>query len=591
MAKILVIDDVATNRELIVTLLAHFGHKMLEAGDGGEGLEIVRAEEPDLVIVDIVMPTMSGYEFVSRLRQEPLIASTRVIFYSATFQEGETNTLARACGVSHILPKPGSPEGIVRIVNEVLSETPRTAPGPSGELRSAVDVVQLLNNRLFEKNKQLSDLNARLEQMVAERTADLEETNKQLREQIMEREKAEEHLRQIQKLEEIGRLAGGVAHDFNNLLGVILGRCEILFVQPSLDAEVLRSAKIIEEAAGRGAKLTRQLLAFGRRQLLEPRILDLNEVIAGLERMLQRLIGEDVDLKFHPEPRLARVKADPGQLEQVIMNLAVNARDAMPDGGHLTITTTNVQLDETYLNRHTMIQPGSYVMIAVSDSGCGMDAETQSHIFEPFFTTKEKGKGTGLGLSTAYGIVKQSGGYIWVYSEPGQGTTFKIYLPATAGHVSKQLPREPSARPLEGSETVLVVEDDAALRELTREFLQSSGYKVLEAGTPEEALRVAAQHSGRIDLLLTDVIMPKMNGRELAKKLLSVRPEMKVLYISGYTDDAIMRHGLLEEGLAFLQKPYTHYGLTHKIREVLGGGDRKRVPETSSSRRPSDSKG
>jgi signal transduction histidine kinase len=568
MAKVLVIDDAPTNRDLITTLLGYCGHQSLEARDGREGLEVVYAERPDLVIVDLLMPTMNGYEFVSRVRRDPAIAQTPVVFYSASLQNEETRALAKACGVSQVLSKPTSPEEVVRVVEEALGAgKPPTLLSPENP-SSAIEVVQVLNNRLFLNNKELQDLNARLEQRVAERTAELETANRRLREQIVEREKTEEGLRQFQRLEAVGRLAGGVAHDFNNLLGVILGQSEIL-LDRSLEDASIRGIEMIRKAAERGASLTRQLLAFSRQQVLESRIVDLNAVVTDLHSLLQRLIGEDIELVFRTDPKLGRVKADPGQLEQVIMNLAINARDAMPQGGKLTIATENAELDETYVDRHSMVQPGPYVVLVVSDNGCGMDAEILSHMFEPFFTTKELGKGTGLGLATVYGIVKQSGGYVWAYSEPGQGTSFKIYLPRVEAPADTPIPAEATGKPVRGSETILIVEDDDSLRELTGEFLQSSGYTVIEARRPDEALRISEQREGPIDFLLTDVIMPGMNGRQLAAQLASSRPKMKVLYISGYTDDAIMQHGLLEEGIAFLQKPYTRYALTRKVRDVL----------------------
>lgn len=390
-------------------------------------------------------------------------------------------------------------------------------------------------------------------------------------EEHRQRKLLEERVHQLQKFEAIGRLAGGVAHDFNNLLGVVLGQSELLLGR-SKDEEITRGLEMIQESAKRGASLTRQLLAFGRRQVLEPKVLDLNVVLADVQKLLQRVIGEDIELDFQTDAKIGSVEADPGQIEQVILNLAANARDAMPAGGKLTIATANVDLDEAYADYRAVVRPGNYVQLSVSDTGCGMDEKTQSRIFEPFFTTKEQGKGTGLGLATVYGVVKQSGGYIWVYSEQGHGTTFKVYLPrvkaAVEGPRYGERRREPLRR---GSETILMVEDDASLREVTCEFLQSSGYAVIAARSPEEALRLAESHNGAIDFLLTDVIMPKMNGRELAAKLVKVRPAMKVLYVSGYADGIVRDglHGPLEEGLAFLQKPFTRRGLTHKIRQIL----------------------
>jgi len=331
---------------------------------------------------------------------------------------------------------------------------------------------------------------------------------------------------------------------------------------------------MIRDSARRGADLTRQLLAFGRRQVLEPRVLNLNTVVDDLKTLLRRLIGDDIELDFQADPNLRNVKADPSQIEQVIMNLAINARDAMPQGGKLKIITANVSLDETYVNRRLVVRPGSYVQLVVSDTGCGMDELTQARIFEPFFTTKEQGKGTGLGLAMVYGIIKQSGGNIWVYSEPGHGTAFKIYLPVVESHVQAQQSVEPTEALPVGSETILLVENDSSLREVTCQFLQSSGYEVIEAASPHEALRVAEEHQGGIDFLLTDVILPRMNGRELAIQLTAKWPRINVLYVSGYTDGIVRdgAHGVLENGLAFLQKPYSRRALIRKVREVLDSG-------------------
>jgi CheY-like chemotaxis protein len=370
-------------------------------------------------------------------------------------------------------------------------------------------------------------------------------------------------------MEAVGRLAGGIAHDFNNLLTAIMGYGELAAARLQPGDPARSELDEIARAAHRAADLTRQLLAFSRKQVLQPRVITLNEVVKDTERMLRRLIGEDVELAIRLKEPPGPVKADVGQIEQVLVNLAVNARDAMPQGGKLTIETAEVELDEAYSVFHFDVPPGRYVLLAVSDSGTGMDAQTLSHVFEPFFTTKEAGKGTGLGLSMVYGVVKQSGGHVTVYSEPGVGTSFKIYLPrvedAAANERAAPLPAAPSG----GTETILVVEDEEAVRRLTCRSLEAHGYVVLAAESAPDALLLIAQHAGTIDLMVTDVVMPRMSGTALAGRAASLRPGMKVLFISGYTDDAIVQHGVIEAGTAFLQKPFTPRSLASKVREVL----------------------
>jgi PAS domain S-box-containing protein len=389
-------------------------------------------------------------------------------------------------------------------------------------------------------------------------------------EDITERRALELQLRQAQKMEAIGRLAGGIAHDFNNLLMVISGYCEFLLERIGPDPAVRGPAQEIANAASRATALTRQLLAFSRKQMLMPRVFDVNSVVTENLKMLTRLIGEDIELVMVPGSPLGMVKADAGQIEQVIMNLAVNARDAMPQGGKLTIETANVSCDEGYARLHAPTVPGEYVMIAISDTGSGMDAETQNHIFEPFFTTKGP-KGTGLGLSTVYGIVKQSGGYIWVYSEAGKGTTFKVYLPRVDQTGEPAVPEltQAARQAARGHETILLVEDEATVRRLAREYLELQGYSVLEASDGAAALQISRVQKGPIHLLLTDVIMPGMTGRELATQLAKSRPDMKVMYMSGYTENAIGHNGMLDAGIVLLQKPFSLPTLRTKVREVL----------------------
>jgi two-component system cell cycle sensor histidine kinase/response regulator CckA len=378
----------------------------------------------------------------------------------------------------------------------------------------------------------------------------------------------EAQLLHAQKMEAVGRLAGGVAHDFNNVLSVILSYAELITADLKSDDPLRADIEEIRRAGLRAAELTRQLLAFSRRQVLETKVVNLNDSLAAIEKMVGRLLGADVTLAVSPGINLWNVVVDPGQFEQILMNLAVNARDAMPRGGKLSVETANAVLDEEFARAHPDVHAGEYVMVGVSDTGAGMDRETQSRIFEPFFTTKEKG--TGLGLATVFGIVRQSGGHIWVYSESGVGTTFKVYLPRFAGAAVS-----PSAAPSEleaerGSETILLVEDEEPVRVLARTILQRHGYVVLDAPNGGEALLICEQHAARIDLLLTDVVLPRMSGRLLAERLATLRPEMKVLFMSGYTDDAILLHGVLDSGVAFLSKPLTPTSLTRKVRAVLG---------------------
>jgi PAS domain S-box-containing protein len=387
--------------------------------------------------------------------------------------------------------------------------------------------------------------------------------------EITERKRLEEQFLQSQKMEAVGRLAGGVAHDFNNLLTVITGFCELLLRTHDLDDPSRALVEEILRSGERAATLTRQLLAFSRKQMLLPQVISFNAVVADMEKMLRRVIGEDIDLVTVPGPDLGHVLADKGQLAQVILNLVVNARDAMPRGGKLTLETANVYFDEAYAATHPEVRAGAHVMLAVSDTGCGMTEEVRAHVFEPFFTTKEPGKGTGLGLATVFGIVKQSGGHITVYTEAGVGTTFKLYLPLV-GERSRKMQPEIAVRELpQGTETILLVEDADPVRALAREVLHRSGYTILEARHGLEALVVAEQFQGKIDLLVTDVVMPQMGGPELARLLRAARPETKVLYLSGYTDDAVLRHGLLEGETAFVQKPFAMAMLARKVREVL----------------------
>jgi two-component system, cell cycle sensor histidine kinase and response regulator CckA len=431
--------------------------------------------------------------------------------------------------------------------------------------------ARLDNVEVRWKRKDGSAITVRLSGRVVNSPEGTAEVVEIIAEDITERRVLENQFRQAQKMEAVGRLAGGVAHDFNNLLMVIGGYTEVLLEHTRKGDPLYPKIEAIHQAADRATTLTRQLLAFSRKQLLELKVVDLNVIIEDMERLLRPLIGENIELQTQLAPDLGRTRADAGQIEQVVMNLVVNSKDAMPKGGKIKIQTANARLNsEDRRREYTYLQPGHYVVLSVTDSGEGMDKETQSRIFEPFFTTKEKGKGTGLGLSTVYGIIKQSGGYVLVESELGRGTTFRIYLPRVEAALEPAGPAGVSRLHAAGSETVLLVEDEESVRQLVRETLELKGYKVLEADNGESALQIVSKYSGKIDMLITDVVMPGMSGRELSAKLCASSPQIKVLYLSGYTEDAIVHEGVVDPDTAFLQKPFTLQMLSRKVREVLG---------------------
>ncbi len=837
MPKILIIDDDGTSRRLYASLLAPHGYCLLEARDGQEGLSIAQAENPDLVICDIVMPTINGYEFVHRLRNLPQHQHTRVIFHSVNLLDQAARALGAACGISRFILKPFDPQQALATIQEALKtdhlEAPALPPAArrdpiplllnayfvkgqkldaSVQLASLVDVgialahahqtSQLLDiamtaareltdanfaagilgesdsldaptlalsgfdetaaaqlrqssfatpflrellasrrpQRIFhppeeslalllppldlkvcsilavplqsgdraygwmmvagksasqpftEEDERMlralasqtvtcyesdqrfriiqehaKDLELQIEErkhaehrfrmlletsptgiVISDRSGRIEDVNAEAlrlfgyaREELVgqtieilvpqrlqhahqvhrsvymqdprrrsmgtgmelfarrkdgtefpievglgplatkegvlvssaivditARRKMEEQLRLSQRMDAIGRLAGGVAHDFNNLLTVILGNSDVVLDSLPHGHPAIQKLEIIRKAGVSAADLTRQLLAYGRQQLLQPRILDLADTLRKMEVLLRRLIGAKIELKISLDSSLGAIKTDPGQIEQILLNLAVNARDSMPEGGRITIEARNVEIDESYREQHPVAIPGRYVMLAVTDTGCGMDRETQLRIFDPFFTTKELGKGTGLGLATVYGIVKQGGGYIWVYSELEQGSVFKVYLPRVEQSAEPAKP-EDEEEVCNGSETILLAEDSDPLREMAREYLEGLGYTVLEAASGKDALQRAKDYEGTVHLLLTDVVMPEMSGPELAHQLTLHRPGIKVIFASGYIDDAIARQGILDSTVAFLQKPYRPKALARKIREVL----------------------
>jgi two-component system cell cycle sensor histidine kinase/response regulator CckA len=459
---------------------------------------------------------------------------------------------------------------------EVLALDPKSDVfvDPSEQMRVMAEFrrgARLDNVEVRWKRKDGSAITVRLSGRVVNNPEETAEVVEIIAEDITERRVLENQFRQAQKMEAVGRLAGGVAHDFNNLLMVISGYAEVLLEHTRKNDPLYPKIEAIHQATDRATTLTRQLLAFSRKQLLELKVVDLNIIVEDIKRLLRPLIGENIELQTQLAPDLGRTRADAGQIEQVLMNLVVNSKDAMPNGGKIIIQSANARLNHEDVRReYSYIHPGLYVVLSVTDTGEGMDKETQLRIFEPFFTTKEKGKGTGLGLSTVYGIIKQSGGYVLVQSEPGQGTTFRIYLPRVEDALELVGAAGTSLSQNGGSETVLLVEDEESVRQLVRETLESKGYKVLEADNGEAALRIVSNYSDKIDMLITDVVMPGMSGRELSARLCASRPQTKVLYLSGYTEDAIGHEGVVDPDTAFLQKPFTLQMLSRKVREVLG---------------------
>ncbi len=459
-----------------------------------------------------------------------------------------------------------SPDGNLRYIIHRVEDVTEFV-----QLKRLGNEQQKVTDELRTKaGKMEAELYQRAQEVAETRAAMVRELERRVEERTRELRESQEQLLQSQKIQAVGRLAGGIAHDFNNLLSVILGYSALLLRNEKAANPWRKTVEMIQTAGERAATLTRQLLAFSRKQVLQPRVLDLNEVLRGTSQLLQRLIGEDIDLVVNLRPGLGRIEADPGQLEQILMNLAVNARDAMPRGGKLTIETAQATLDEAYAREHPEARVGPHVMLAMTDTGHGMDLATQARIFEPFFTTKDQGKGTGLGLSTVYGIVKQSGGNIWIYSEVGRGTTFKVYFPLVEKEMQVTTRPPPAPARAQGAERILVVEDEPALRQLLREILESEGYEVLAAPNTDDAVRQYKARAGKIDLLLTDVVVPQIGGAGLAKALLEIDPRLRILYMSGYTDDAISHQGVLDPGVTLLEKPILPDTLLQKVRDALG---------------------
>ncbi|MCG6533918.1 MAG: response regulator [Syntrophales bacterium LBB04] len=563
---ILAVDDTPESLELLVRILTLKGYQVRSTDSGEQALAEVDTSPPDLILLDIRMDDMSGLEVCRRLKARDATRQIPIILISA-YAEAEQWAKGLQLGAVDYIYKPFRAEEVLTRIKThlTLSRQNVSLEQQAAELQKK---NRQLQSEIFERRRVEEELRRSLEEAEQSRRTTLGALEEQKRTEA-ERVKLQAQLLQAQKMESVGRLAGGVAHDFNNMLGVILGNSEIAMdkVDPSLSlyADLLE----IRKAAERSTALTRQLLTFARKQVNAPKVLDLNETIAGMLKMLGRLIGEDIRLTWLPGEALWPVLVDPSQIDQILANLSVNARDAFTGIGKISIETKNCTLDKEYCVNHLGFLLGEYVMISFSDNGCGMNKETQAHIFEPFFTTKGPNQGTGLGLATVYGIVKQNQGFINVYSELGQGTTFTIHLPR---HVNEETPaiEEAPAKPVQQEhETILLVEDESGMLKSITALLTKQGYRILSAAGPSEALRLANAYPGEIHLLMTDVVMPEMNGSDLAKKLMSLQPNLKCLFMSGYTPEMIARYGVLEHGRHFIQKPFSQKELATKIREVL----------------------
>ena len=595
--KVLVVDDDAQMLRSISDILRLGGYSAVVAGSGSEAIDLTRKMTfgPAVALVDLKLPDMDGIELVGRLRE--IAGLTEVVILTGN---ASVDSAVRALreNSNDYLVKPVQPEHLIGTIERAAERWQRRRAEEG--MRESQDRLRLIFDhvsdalyiaddagRIIDANPAACMLSGEsLEQIQTRNMTDVLPQNGThsldvrstafapgvlvytVRDLTRQR-KLEDQLMQAQKMEAVGQLAGGVAHDFNNLLTVIMSYSSLLLADAAPDATDRDDIQAISDAAARAAGLTRQLLAFSRKQVLQLQAVNVNAIVTDIEKMLRRLIGEDISLSTHLDPDLALISADPGQLEQVLLNLAVNARDAMPDGGALTLTTDNADLSEEHSNRHMGAVPGKYIMLAVTDTGTGMTKEVQQRLFEPFYTTKGAGKGTGLGLATVHGIVKQLGGDVYVYSEVGHGTTFKVYFPHLTTTPEPVVAAQESREAPRGSETILLAEDDDALRSLGARVLGAFGYRVLVARTGAEALRIVANHEGPIDLVATDVVMPEMSGSQLVAEVLKARPGIRVLFMSGYTDDEVMRRGVIDGQTAFLQKPFTPDVLAHKVRAVL----------------------
>jgi len=558
MQSVLIVDDISENLYFLEALLKGNGFEVRTAGNGAEALELARNAPPDMIVSDILMPVMDGYALCRECKADDRLRRIPFIFYTATYTEKKDEALALCLGAARFVIKPQDPEALMAVIHEVLTDV------RNGGIQSGADAPQ-------DEELLLREYNQVLFNKLEKKMADLEQANRELEQKIVEQKRTEEQLRQAQKMEAIGRFSAGIAHDFNNILTIIFGYCTMMQMNMSCDDSTREKTGHILAAAERAANLTRSLLTFSRKEELKLEQINLNNSIRNVETFLRRIIGEDITLIISLNEEDIEIVADHGHIEQVLMNLATNARDAMPDGGIFSIGTEIVVIDETFIKMHGYGTPGRYAVISVADNGVGMDAATRQHIFEPFFTTKETGHGTGLGLSIIYGIIEQHKGHLTVYSEPGQGATFRIYLPLMQGDSSVSNAKTCHQEIPCGHETILVVDDEEAIREYLELFLTQLGYIVFLARDGQEAIDAFREKKYAVDLVLMDVILPNKNGREAALEIRKIKSDIKIVFTSGYPYDLVHGRKLLEEGEQLLMKPLTPTELAVKLRATLDG--------------------